>query len=201
MISLYHSARTRSHLIRFVLEETGLEHTLVRLDAMKGEHKAPAYCAVNPLGQLPALVDGDITLCEAAAIALYLTEKAPAANLAPPIGDPRRAAYLHWVVFAVATQLIALGKIAMNTVFLPEPMRNAATAEEGRKAWTEIAPVLARAVSGKRWLLGDDFSTADIMIGGSLWLANHIGVLQDPSLEAYFGRVSDRPGFARAFAD
>ena len=202
MITLYHAPKTRSHLMRFVMEETGLEHTLVRLDATKGEHKAPSYLAVSPLGQLPAITDGATTICEAAAIALYLTEKAPAAKLAPLAGDPKRAEYLHWVVFSVATQLIALSKIALNTIFLPEPMRNPATAAEGRAAWTTwIAPVIGRAVTGKRWLLGDDFTTADIMVGGSLWLAKQIDGLNDPALVAYYGRVSDRPGFQRAFAD
>jgi glutathione S-transferase len=201
MLTLFHATSTRSHLIRFVLEESGMPHELVRLDVTKGEHKAASYLAVNPLGQLPAIIDGETRICEAAAIALYLSDKVPEKNLAPPIGDPRRASYTHWVVFTVATQLVALGKIALNTRFLPEAMRNPATAAEGRAAWKDIAPVIARATLGHAWLLGDTFSTADIMIGGSLWLAKEIGELQDPALRDYYERVSARPAFQRAFAD
>lgn len=202
MITLYHSPFTRSHLIRFALEETGLSHEIVRLDASKGEHKSPSYLRVNPLGQLPAMIDGDVTIREAAAICLYLADKAPEKNLAPPVTSPARATYYHWAVFSVATQLIALAKIAMNTRFLPEPMRSAAVAEDGRQQWASVAPVIADAVRDKRFLLGDAFSMADVLIGGSLWLANLIDVLAPyPDLVAYHGRVSDRPAFQRAFSD
>src|SRR5438132_11215446 len=118
MITLYHAPFTRSHLVRFALEETGLAHEIVRLDAMKGEHKAPDYVRVSPLGQLPAIVEDGVTICECAAICLHLADKAPAKKLAPPIGSPERATYYHWAVFAVATELIALSKIALNTRFL-----------------------------------------------------------------------------------
>lgn len=202
MITLYHSPFTRSHLIRFVLEELALPHRIAPLDASRGEHKSPEYLRVNPLGQLPTLHDGDVRLCESAAIALYLTDKVPEKRLAPPIGDPARAAYYHWVVFSVATQLIALGKIGMHTMFLPEAARSPVIADDGRRQWAEVAPVLSGALEGKRYLLGDDFSTADVMVGGSLWLANLLGVLSPyPELSAYHGRVADRPAFQKAFAD
>ena len=201
MITLYHSPFTRSHLIRFALEEAALPHEIVRLDATKGEHKAPAYLAVNPLGQLPALKDGAVTICEAAAICLYVGDKAGPA-LAPPVGSPERATYYHWVVFGVATQLMALSKIAMNTRFLPEAARSASVADEGRRQWADVAAVLSRAVAERRHLLGDPFTMADVVVGGALWLASLIGVL-DPhaELRAYYGRVADRPAFQRAFAD
>ena len=202
MITLYHSPFTRSHLIRFALEETELPHEIVRVDASKGEHKSPDYLRVNPLGRLPAMLDGDVAIQEAAAICLYLAEKAPEKKLAPPVGSPERAAYYHWVVFSVATQLVALAKIALNTRFLPEPMRSAGVAADGRAEWASVASVLSDAVRGNRYLLGDSFSMADVMVGGSLWLASFIDVLAPhDELVRYHGRVSDRTAFQRAFAD
>ncbi len=196
MITLYHSPFTRSHLIRFALEELGLPHELRRVDVAKGEHKAPAYLNVNPLGQLPALLDDDITMREAAAIALHLADKAPERGLAPPVGSPERAPYYQWVVFAVATELFALSKIAMHTRFLPEPARVEAIAEAGRAEWVEVARALSLAVSDRQFLLGDSFTMADVLVGGSL------GVLAPHSeLRAYYGRVSRRPAFTRAFSD
>jgi glutathione S-transferase len=202
MITLYHSPFTRSHLIRFALEELGLPHELRRIDATKGEHKSPEYLRINPLGQLPALVDGDVVIREAAAIALHLADKATDKGLAPKLGTPERAVYYQWVVFSVATELFALSKIAMHTRFLPEPMRVPAIAEDGRAQWSQIAPVLSQAVTGKRFLLGDSFSMADVLVGGSLWLATMIdAVAPYPELVAYYGRVTDRPAFQRAFSD
>jgi glutathione S-transferase len=202
MITLYHAPVTRSHLIRFALEELSLPHDIVRLDVTRGEHKAPAYLKVNPLGQLPALIDGDVTICESAAICLHLVERAPERALAPRPGAPERAAYHQWVVFAVASELVALGKIALHGRFLPEAARSPAVLEEGHRQWASVADVLSDALQGKQWLLGESFSAADVMVGGSLWLAELLGVLGPyPELVAYHGRVSDRPAFARAFDD
>jgi glutathione S-transferase len=202
MVTLYHAPVTRSHLIRFLLEELALPHHVVRLDLASGEHKSPSYLKVNPLGQLPALVDGDLTICESAAICLHLADRAPGSVLAPPAGTPGRAMYYHWVVFSVASQLLALGKIALHTRFLPEPARSPAVLDEGRRAWASVADVLSNALRGRPWLLGESFSAVDVMVGGSLWLAGLLDVLAPhPELVAYHGRVSDRPAFARAFGD
>jgi glutathione S-transferase len=201
MITLYHATPTRSHLVRFVLEELGVPYEMRRVDIHRGEHKSPDYLAtVNPMGQLPALRDGDTVICESLACSLHLADKA--GKLAPAPGTPERARYYHWATFAIATQLIQLSKIAMHSRFLPEPARVAAIEAEGRRNWEQVAGVVSQAIKGKRWILGDDFTVADCLLGGTLFLANFVDVLAPhPELVAYYGRVSDRPAFQRAFAD
>jgi len=202
MITLYHSPFTRSHLIRFALEELGIPHELRQLNLAGGEHKAPAYLRINPLGQLPALADGDLVVREAAAIALHLADRAPGGGLAPAPGSPLRAEYYQWVVFATATELAALGKIVLHTRLLPEGARIPAVAAEGQAQWAEVARAIAHGLRGRAYLLGDAFSIADVMVGGALWLAEFLGVLAPyPELSAYYARVSDRPAFRRAYAD
>ena len=202
MITLFHSPLTRSHLIRFALEELELPHELRLVDVARGNHKSPEYLEVNPLGQLPALRDGELTLTEAAGIALYLADRAPERGLAPPPGSSLRAPYYQWMVFSVATELFALAKIALHSRILPDAARVPATAAAGQAEWREIARALCVALRGRRFLLGDGFSMADVMVGGSLWLADWLGVLAAyPELLAYYGRVSGRPAFQRAFAD
>ena len=202
MIALYHASGTRSHLVRFCLEELGLAHEVRRIDASKGEHKSPEYLRVNPHGQLPALVDGDNTLRECAAICMHLTDRVPASELAPAVGSVERGLYYQWCLYAIATELIPLTKIALHTRFFPPEMRSEATAEEGRRQWVEVARVLSDALSGRSWLLGDRFTTADVLVGGSLWLASFVGVLAPHAeLVRYYGRVRERPAFQRAFGD
>lgn len=202
MIRLYYSPFTRAHLIRFALEELGLAYELCRVDLAQGEHKAPAYLQINPLGQLPALVDGDLTLCETAAIALHLADKARERGLAPAIGSAERARYYHWVVFSVASELFALSKIALHTRVLPETARLPAVAASGQRDWLDVARALSLGLAGRPFLLGDTFSMADVLVGGSLSLANLLGVLSPyPELAGYFARVSERPAFQRAYAD
>lgn len=202
MITLFHATGTRSHLVRFVLEELGLPYEVRSVATVEGAHKAPAYLAINPMGQLPAVqLDDGQTICESAAIAVYLTDLRPERGLAPPANDPARAAYYHWTVFSVASELMALSQIAMHTMGLPPAARVPAIAEQGRASWRDVARTLTAALEGRRFLLGDALSTADLMVGGSLWLSRLIGVVEDyPALVAYFERVRARPSFDKAFA-
>jgi glutathione S-transferase len=202
MLTLYTAFPTRSALVRFLLAELELPYQTETLDLMKGDHKAPAYTKnIHPHGLLPALVDDGQPLIECAAICLHLADKRPEKKLAPPLGSIDRGVYYQWVVYAVATELIALSKIAMHTRFLPEAMRRPEVAEEGRQAWPEIAKVVGDRVQGREWLVGT-FTAADVMVGGSLWLANQVGVVADyPELVRYYDRVRARPAFQTAFGE
>src|ERR1700733_14190179 len=83
-MKLYFAPRTRASRPRWLLEELGVPYELVRLDLSTQENRAPEFLAVSPLGQLPALVDGDTTLLEPSAICLYLADRSPEKQLAPP---------------------------------------------------------------------------------------------------------------------
>ena len=157
---------------------------------------------MNPLGQLPALRDGDVTLREAAAIALHLADRAPERGLAPVLGSPERAPYYQWVVFSMASEMLALSKIALHTRVLPEASRLRAVAATGHAEWLDVARTLELGLRGKRYLLGDAFSMADVLVGGSLWLADFLRVLAPHGeVRDYYARVQDRPAFQRAFSD
>src|ERR1700685_4869225 len=100
MIKLYWSPRSRSFSALWLMEETGQPYERVLTDISKGAQKTAEYLAINPMGKVPALQDGEATMAEAAAICAYVAERYPQANLAPPLGDPLRAKYLHWLFFA-----------------------------------------------------------------------------------------------------
>jgi len=91
MMKLYWSPRSRSFSALWLMEETGQPYERVLTDISKGAQKTPEYLAINPMGKVPALQDGEATLAESAAICAYVTERYPQANLAPPLGDPLRA--------------------------------------------------------------------------------------------------------------
>src|ERR1700729_3646336 len=100
MMQLYWSPRTRSFTALWLMEETGAPYERVLTDISTGAQKTPEYLAINPMGKVPALKDGDATLAEAAAICAYVAERYPDAKLAPPVGDPLRAKYPSWLFFA-----------------------------------------------------------------------------------------------------
>ena len=100
MIKLYWSPRSRSFSAIWLMEETGLPYERVLTDITTGAQKAPEYLAVNPMGKVPALKDGDAALGESAAICAYIADRYPETKLAPGVTDPLRAKYLQWMFFS-----------------------------------------------------------------------------------------------------
>src|SRR6202049_2950564 len=99
MMKLYWPPRSPSFSALWLMEETGQPYERVLTDISTGAQKAPEYLAINPMGKVPALQDGEVTLAEAAAICAYVAERYPEARLAPPVGDALRAKYLYWLFF------------------------------------------------------------------------------------------------------
>ena len=201
-MKLYYAPRSRAARPRWMLEEIGAPYELVRLDLAKGEQKRPEYLKIHPHGVVPALSDGEVTLFESAAICAYLADKFPDKHLAPPLGSPARGYYYQWLIYSMATAEPPVLKVFLNTVMLPEAKRSAAAAEEGRVQCAAVARVLEHALEGKSFLLGEQFSAADVMIGSIAGWAGSMKLLEGlPQLQNYVARLTSRPAFRRANAD
>ena len=202
MLKLYHSRQSRSVRPRWLLEELGVPYELVTLDMQKGEHKTPAYMKVHPHGAVPALVDGDLQLFESAAICAYLADKFPEKRLAPPPGTAARGLYYQWLVYAIATLEPPVIDVFMQTVMLPEAERKPAVVEAARKKFADVASVLEQALGTRPFLLGDQFTAADVMIGSTLGWAQMLGLLEGrKTLQQYVQRLSERPALQKAQGD
>jgi glutathione S-transferase len=131
-----------------------------------------------------------------------LADKYPDKRLAPPVGSAARGLYYQWMHYAMATLEPPVLQVFLNTVMLPEAERSAKAAEQGRQAFADVARVLSAALAGKQFLLGDQFTAADIMIGSTLGWGQFMGLLADqPVLTAYVQRLTARPAYQRAAAD
>jgi glutathione S-transferase len=192
MMKLYWSPRTRSFTTLWLMEETGQPYERVLTDISTGAQRTPDYLAINPMGKVPALQDGDATLAEASAICAYVAERYPEAKLAPAVGDPRRARYLYWLFFApscIEPAIVQLAtKIEMNPV------------AAGWGDAQRVVDVLDAALQKGPWLLGENFSAADIVIGSGLNFGVRLFKMipSRPSFEAYVARCMARPAFQRA---
>src|SRR5580698_4431329 len=98
-IILYHAPQTRSTGALILLEELGAPYALHVLNMKAGEQRQPAYLAINPMGKVPAVRDGDAVVTEQVAIFIHLADRFPEKQLAPAIGDPLRGPYLRWLAF------------------------------------------------------------------------------------------------------
>jgi glutathione S-transferase len=105
------------------------------------------------------------------------------------------------MVYAPATVDPTLEAIMFNTIFLPEDKRDAKLVDRMKKRWLTIQDVLAAAVQGKTWILGEDFSAADVIIASCAAWAKMAGVLSDAGLDKYLERAMARAAFKKAYVD
>jgi glutathione S-transferase len=174
------------------MEETGQPYERVLTDITKGAQKTPEYLAINPMGKVPALQDGEATLAEAAAICAYVAERYPQAQLAPPVGDPKRAKYLYWLFFAPSCIEPAMVQLATKIEMSP--------VSAGWGDAQRVFDVLDAALAKGPWILGENFSAADIAIGSGLNFAVRLFKMAPsrPSFERYLDACAARPAFQRA---
>jgi glutathione S-transferase len=182
MLTLYHAPRSRSFRALWLLEETGAPFELKIVSIRRGDgsgQRDPAN--PHPLGKVPALVHDGKLVFETTAIALYLTDLFPQAGLGPSIGDNQRSAYLSWLAY-------------YSGVFEPSLTAKFLKIDE-------VLDHLGRSLEGKAYRLGETFSAADIVFGGSLPLLMSRGMVPETeTFKAYAARVTSRPAFARAQA-
>jgi glutathione S-transferase len=192
-LTLYHHPFSRAAGVLWTLEEVGVPYELKFVDFAQGQQKSPELVALNPMGKIPVLVDGDTVVTEGAAIALYLADRYAAGRLAPPIDDPRRGTYLRWTLFAPS--VIEPGAMAKlnNWTFK--------TSQAGWGDFDAMLTTVDRALSAGDYLLGDTFSMADVVLGGTLSFMRRFKMLPaSPAVVAYTDRLSERPASRRAEA-
>ena len=157
MMQLYWSPRSRSFAALWLLEETGQPYERVLTDISTGAQRNIEYLAINPMGKVPALKDGEVALAESAAILAYVAERYPEARLTPPIGDPMRARFLYWLFFLPACIEPSIVQISTKLEINP--------VAAGWGDAQRVFDVLDAALAPGPWILGENFSAADVAIG------------------------------------
>src|SRR4051812_27907460 len=194
-LRLYHAAPSRSSISRWMLEEIGGPYDIHLLSLNKGDNRAPEFLAVNPMGKVPALKHGDVVITEAAAICTYLADEFPRAKLNIPIGNPRRGVYLKWLFFGPSCIEPAMADRAFPR---KEEARRAAL---GYGDFDTVMEVVAKAVAAGPYLMGEQFTAADVVIGSGLRFGMMFKMLPErPEFTAYVGRLAQRPTLQRAQA-
>lgn len=190
-LTLYYAPRSRARTALWLLEELGQPYTLESFDIMTGRHKQPDYLALNPMGKVPLVVDRGRPVAELGAIAIYLADLHPEAGLAPTLDDPERPDYLRWCFFASAIMEPAFAQKFLGFEIPP-----------GSAAWgsfEQMIEVLTPAVAEGPWLLGEQFTAADVLVGAAIGFGLQFGWLDaDGPLGAYVARCQARPAWQRA---
>ncbi|MDC0715084.1 glutathione S-transferase family protein [Stigmatella sp. ncwal1] len=201
-MKLYFAPRTRSTRARWLLEELGVPYELLKLDLARQENTTPAYRAVHPLGEVPALVDGEVTLLESLAICLYLADRFPEKLLAPRVGTPERGPYYQWMAFAE----VSLEPVVMafyGHAQLPEEKTASAHLKEElskhRTRLDALLEVIDVGLGSREFLIGGAFTAADVVMASILHLANTLKLLDGhPHLVEYVKHHTQRPAVRKA---
>jgi glutathione S-transferase len=194
-LTLYHAAPSRSSVTHWMLEEVGEPFDLHLLSLARGEHKSPEYLKINPMGKVPALRHGDVVITEGAAICAYLADEFPDRKLNIPVGDPRRGVYLKWLFFGPSCFEPAITDRAFPRKETPR------ASALGHGDYDTVLGVLADAVAKGPYLMGEQFTAADVVIGAGLrWGMQFKLVPERPEFIAYTSRLAQRPALQRAEA-
>src|SRR5665213_1092354 len=197
MIRLYHCADARSFRPLWALEELGLPYELTVMP-FPPRYRAKDYMAVNPLGTIPALIDGGTFMTESAAIVQYLVTRYGPSQLAVEAGEPAYGAWLNWLHFGEATLTFPQTLVLRYRRF--EPGKAEVVADDYAKWFLSRLRHVDRALPADDWLCAGRFTGADISVGYALLLANHLKLLDgvSPAIAAYWERLKARPAFQAA---
>jgi glutathione S-transferase len=192
-LTLYTNPMSRGRMVRWMLEEIGQPYDTEIVPYGPGM-KTPEYCAINPMGKVPALRHGDMVVTETAAIIAYLADAFPEARLAPPSASPLRGPYYRWLFYAAGCLEAAITNKALGVAVPAERERMV-----GYGSFEAVMEVLEAAVSKSAYLLGDEFSAADVYLGSQIGFGMRFGMIDKrPAFEAYYARMQARPALQRA---
>lgn len=197
MIQIYGSPRSSAGRCFLMLEECGLKYQIMPIDMANKEHKTEKFLKLNPNGKVPCMVDDGFVLWESAAIVQYLAEKHKPEMLGTTLKE--KALVQQWSFWTMTEAQPPLVDILIQKVFVPEDKRDANLIARREKQLPNLFSVLEHDLAGKKFVTGDTFSVADVMVGSAMNLAMGLGetFAQYPNIKAWMTEISSRPSWKR----
>jgi glutathione S-transferase len=186
----YFHPMSRGTTTDWMLKELDAPHEQIVVDFPAGENNSPEYRAINPMGKVPTLVDGDAVVTEVAAICAYLADKFAEKGLAPPLNSTERARYYRYLFFPGTTlePMFSVNQLGI-TDYEPQSV-----------GWGDMERCMTTVESmtpETGWALGEHFTAADVVFGGTLDFSVQFGWVEQPSpkVAAYLKRIKARPAY------
>jgi len=201
MITLYHCIGARSFRPLWMLEELGLPYERKMLP-FPPRVLAKDYLALNPLGTIPLLIDGDTRMTESSAICQYLGTRYGPTPLVVAVDEKAYGAFLNWLYFGEATLTFPQTLVLRYARLEPQERRSPQVAEDYSKWFLGRLRTVEAALGQAQTLCAGRFTAADISVGYALRLAENIGLAKDfgANVAAYWRRLQERDGYGRAIA-
>jgi len=196
-LKIYGVARTRAFRALWIAEELKLAYEHVPIEIGEAGARKPEFLALNPNGRLPLIVDGDFVLPESLAITLYLAKKYAQGALYPTALEDEARVW-QWSFWAAAEVDRGVNIWSLHAVRLPPDERDAG--EEALKVLAAPFAVLDAALSENPYLLGSDFTVADLNVAAVVSRAVDMDLSAWPHLKNWLVRCLERPAARRALA-
>ncbi|MDC0374964.1 glutathione S-transferase family protein [Pseudomonadales bacterium] len=199
MLTLHFAPNSRAGRILWLLEELALPYELNRMDFHPKDLKSDAHRARHPLGRVPVLDDGDISIFESGAIVEYILERHKNGGLKPDVASPLFPEYLQWFHYCEGMVMPPINTIVVQTILLPPDRRDEKVLGQAQRLLTKALEPVNDSLAGRDYLIGD-FSGADIMLGHACFMSQRSGCVTDEMthLLAYIARIAARPAFDKA---
>ena len=185
----------------WLCEELGLDYEAIPTDFSPAYRATPEWRALNPVGKVPVMIDGDLVMFESGAMVQHLLNRYGNGTLEPKPGTPEHALYLQWSWFGEATFARPIGEIVNHNREFPGEQNIPPVLEEMADRAAVSLAVVADATSDRDYLLGDEFTAADIMVGYTVRLVEALlPERMTEEINPYWQRLQARPAFKRALA-
>jgi glutathione S-transferase len=192
-VVLYHHPFSRAAGALWVLEEIGCPYRLEHVELTKGEQKSERIRALNPMGKIPILVDGEQVVTETSAIAMYLADRYAPGRLAPALNSKDRGKYLRACVFPAS--------VIEPACLAKQKGWEVPTGQAGFGEYDAMVASVEALIGEGPFVLGQTFSIADTLLGGTVrWMLRFEMLPATETLTAYAKRLGERPALQAADA-
>jgi glutathione S-transferase len=198
-LRIYGIARTRAFRALWMAMELGIDYEHDPVEIGDAGARTPEFLAINPNGRLPVIVDDGFVLFESLAITMYLAKKHSPGKLYPAMLEDE-ARLWQWTSWALTEVDRGVNIWSLHAVRLPEAERDAAKRQEALKVIAAPFKVLDAAVSAQPYLLGNDFTVADLNVSAVISRAIEMDLSAVPNLKAWLTRCLERPAARQALA-
>jgi glutathione S-transferase len=200
MLKIFHAPGTRSIRVIWLCEELAIPYQIVRVDFSAQYRASPEWRRLNPVGKVPVLAIDDFSMFESGAMVQHILDWHHPTALEPERATREHALYQQWSWFAEATFARPIGEIANHRRAFPG-REVPEVLDDMRSRATLCADAVDAALAGQAYLVGEQFTAADIMMGYTLLIYRRMVTDRlGANLEAYWSRLSARPAFQATMA-
>ena len=197
MLNIYHSTGTRGFRVIWVCEELGVPYEINPVDFSADYRASPEWRALNPVGKVPVMIDGDMTMYESCAMMQYVLDQYGEGRLQPAKSDANYAHYLQWCWFAESTFARPLGEITNHRRAFQPQLDDVVAEMQGRG--TACVEALDAVFSRQPYLLGNEMSAADLSMAYVMrGYKKNVTETLPGNVQSFFDRMTALPSFTRA---